>query len=347
VTALPAARGALLALLAAVLFGASTPLVQRFGFGVGSFSTAALLYAGAALVGALLRRPVEQEARVRAGDVPPLLLMTLSGAVVGPVALAWALQRTSGAGASLMLTLEAVFTAVLARLWYRETLDRRVAVALALLTLGGAALLMDRAGSGPTSVIGLLAVVLATMAWGLDNAVSRGVADRDPGQVVMFKGALGALATAALGAVFGEPLPPVQAAMSLLAVGAVGYGLSLRFYLLAQRSFGAARTGSVFAFAPFVGAALAFALGERGGSAWMVAGAASMLAGIVLHLLERHAHPHLHDATEHEHAHRHDDLHHGHVHVPMPAGPHSHRHGHEAVRHVHPHVPDEHHGHRH
>lgn len=53
----PAPRGGLIALVAAVLIGISTPLVQRFGVGVGSFSTAVLLYAGAALIGALLRRP--------------------------------------------------------------------------------------------------------------------------------------------------------------------------------------------------------------------------------------------------------------------------------------------------
>ena len=121
---LPAVRGGLLALIAAVLFGISTPLVQKFGAGVGAFATAALLYAGAAVAGALLRQRVEREARVVRGDFPRLLAMAAAGAVVGPVALAWGLQRTSGTSASLMLTLEALFTAVLAWRLYRETMDR-------------------------------------------------------------------------------------------------------------------------------------------------------------------------------------------------------------------------------
>jgi drug/metabolite transporter (DMT)-like permease len=344
---LPALRGGLIALLAAVLFGASTPLVQRFGVGMGSFSTAALLYAGAALVGAFLRRPVDSEARVRPSDAGRLALMALFGALIGPVALAWGLQRTSGAGASLMLTLEAVFTAVLARLWYRETLDRRMVLAMALLTLGGMALVLDRAESGATPMLGLLAVMLATAAWGVDNTLSRAVAERDPGQVVMFKGALGAVAATLLAFLVGEPFPALWPALALLVVGATGYGLSLRFYLLAQRAFGAARTGSVFAFAPFVGAALAFGLGERSASAWMLGGAGLMAAGIVLHLAERHAHGHAHEPLDHEHAHSHDDGHHTHLHALMPAGPHSHVHRHEPQRHSHPHVPDEHHAHRH
>jgi len=344
---LPALRGGLIALLAAVLFGASTPLVQRFGAGVGSFSTAALLYAGAALVGALLRRPVGREARVRPSDGKRLAAMALFGAVIGPVALAWGLQRTSGAGASLMLTLEAVFTAVLARLWYHETMDRRVVVAMTLLTLGGMALVLDRAESGTTPMLGLLAVILATASWGVDNTLSRTVAERDPGQVVMFKGALGATATTAAAWVSGEPFPSLLQATALLMVGATGYGLSLRFYLLAQRAFGAARTGSVFAFAPFVGAALAFMLGERSGSAWMLTGAALMIAGILLHLAERHAHEHAHGVHEHEHAHSHDDGHHTHAHSVMPIGLHSHLHRHDPQRHSHPHVPDDHHAHTH
>ena len=343
----PALRGGLIAFLAAVLFGISTPLVQRLGAGVGSFSTAALLYAGAALIGTILRQPIYREARVQRSDAWRLLLMAIFGAGIGPVALAWGLQHTSGTSASLMLTLEAVFTAVLARLWYHETLDRRVTLAMCMLTLGGMVLVLDRAEAGTSQVVGLIAVLAATAAWGVDNTLSRALSARDPGQVVMLKGAMGAAATALLAFVFHEPVPRLLFALGLLLIGATGYGLSLRFYLLAQRSFGAARTGSVFAFAPFVGALLAVALGERVGSWWMLAGAVLMIGGILVHLVERHGHEHQHDETDHEHAHTHDDGHHEHFHDAMPVGAHSHRHRHLPLRHSHAHVPDQHHAHRH
>ncbi|KQP23542.1 DMT family transporter [Pseudorhodoferax sp. Leaf267] len=343
----PALRGGLLALLAAALFGLSTPLVQRLGTGLGPFSTAALLYGGAALVAALLRQPATREAQLRRADLPRIMAMAGMGAVVGPVALAWGLQRTSGSSASLMLTLEAVFTAVLAWRWYGETLDRRVIVAVVLLLMGGVALVLEQGLAGQVQLLGLLAVAAATVAWGVDNTLSRGVADRDPGQVVLAKSALGVLATGSIGRLWGEPLPGLGTALALLAVGATGYGLSLRFYLLAQRAFGAARTGSVFAFAPFIGAVGAFALGDRSGSWLMAVGGALMACGVALHLAERHAHAHVHEALEHEHAHTHDDGHHTHSHGAMPAGPHSHRHRHETLAHHHAHVPDAHHGHRH
>jgi drug/metabolite transporter (DMT)-like permease len=343
----PALKGGLLALLAALFFGLSTPLVQRIGQGAGYFSTAALLYAGAALVGLLLRRPAAQEAQVRRSDVGRLASMAFFGAALGPVALVWGLQHTSGASASLMLTLEAVFTAVLARLWYGEALDRRVMLALTLLTAGGMLLVMDRSQAGAGQLAGVLAVLAATAAWGVDNTLSRALSSRDPGQVVMLKATLGAVLTSLLAWASGEAPPYLLSALALLAIGATGYGLSLRFYLLAQRAFGAARTGSVFAFAPFAGALFAFALGDSGGSIWMLAAAVLMVAGIVLHLAEMHSHAHVHTPLVHEHAHSHDDGHHLHSHDgPVPGG-HSHAHRHEPLRHRHPHVPDEHHAHTH
>ena len=343
----PAQRGGLLALLAAALFGLSTPLVQGFGAGVGPFTTAALLYGGAALVAAVMRQPATREAQLRRGDLPRLVAMASMGAVVGPVALAWGLQRTSGSSASLMLTLEAVFTALLAWRWYGETLDRRVIVAVALLLVGGVVLVLEQGLVGQVQLLGLLAVTVATMAWGIDNTLSKGVADRDPGQVVLVKAVLGTLATVLMGWLWNEPVPGLGPALALLAVGATGYGLSLRFYLLAQRAFGAARTGSVFAFAPFIGALGAFALGDRSGSWLMGVGGLLMVCGVVLHLAERHEHAYVHEALEHEHAHTHDDGHHTHTHDVMPSGSHSHWHHHAPVEHTHPHVPDAHHGHSH
>ena len=344
---LPALRGGLLALLAAALFGFSTPLVQQFGVGLGAFSTAALLYAGAAAIGLLSRQRIDREARLQRADLPRLLAMAGFGAVVGPVALAWGLQHTSGTSASLMLTLEALFTAVLAWRLYRETMDGRVWAAMALLLAGGMVLVFDQGRTGGAQLWGLLAVLLATAAWGVDNTLSRALAERDPGQVVMAKALLGATATSSLALLFGEPLPSAGAALALFAIGATGYGLSLRCYLLAQRAFGAARTGSVFAFAPFIGAAFAVALGDRSASALMALGSALMLAGVALHLVESHGHAHEHEALEHEHAHRHDDGHHDHVHDSMPTGSHSHPHRHAPLLHAHSHVPDAHHGHGH
>src|SRR5258706_5003998 len=137
----PFRRGSLLAVLAAVLFGATTPLIQHAGRGAGAKPTAAWLYAGAALA-SMGRRASNRnrEAPVRADQLPRLLLIGVLGALVAPSCFAWGLQHTGGAGASLLLNFEAVFTAVLGWLWFKEPVGRRVGLALLLMVLGAACL---------------------------------------------------------------------------------------------------------------------------------------------------------------------------------------------------------------
>src|SRR4051794_37781433 len=63
--------------------------------------------------------------------------------------------------------------------------DRRVWTAMLLLLAGGMLLAGDQARDGGTRLWGLMAVLVATAAWGLDNTLSRALAERDPGQVVL------------------------------------------------------------------------------------------------------------------------------------------------------------------
>jgi drug/metabolite transporter (DMT)-like permease len=352
----PMAAGGALALASAVAFGATTPFVQRFGQGIGPFTTAALLYLGAAVfsgAASALARTRREPIPLRAADAPRLVAVAALGAVVAPVALAWGLQRTSGVAASLLLNLEAVFTVLLARVMWAEPIGGRAAAALAAMTAGGGLIVAHAWGewTAPAAGWGSLAVALATLAWAADNTVGRPLADRDPSRVVLAKGALGAAASAVLALALREPLPALVPAAALAGCGALGYGASLALYLRAQRAIGAARTGSIFAAAPFVGAVLAWSLGQRAAGWPTLAASLLFVAGLWLHLTERHEHPHTHEAFAHSHAHSHDpskrDGHHEHVHDVFPMGEHTHWHRHEPTTHAHPHGLDEHHRHRH
>ncbi|MDP8999919.1 MAG: DMT family transporter [Myxococcota bacterium] len=341
----PIAAGGAFALASAVAFGATTPLVQRFGREVGPFTTAALLYAGAALLSALL--PARGDAPLRGADGGRLLAVALLGSVAAPVALAWGLRRTSGVAASLLLNLEAVFTVTLAHVLWREPVGARVRWALAAMVAGGVLLVVQGLGGTFGAGYGSLAIVGATLAWAADNVVGRPLADRSATQVVVAKGGLGAALSLAIALAVGEHAPSWPPAVALAACGAIGYGASLHLYLRAQRLVGAARTGSIFAAAPFVGAVLARALGDRAAGIATVAGGAFCAIGVWLHLTEAHDHPHVHASVEHDHAHRHDDGHHGHHHDAYPASAHSHGHRHDTLSHSHSHGSDIHHGHEH
>lgn len=333
---------------AAVAFGVATPIVAWAGQVVGPLSTAALLYLGAALTALVVLLAVRRgEAAIRRSDAPRLVAIAVAGGAIAPALLAWGLQRAGATAGALLLNLEAVFTVVLARVLFREPIGRRVAIAVACMAAGGAALGLDSARGGGVGMLGVLAVAAATAAWALDNAWTRPLAERDPFQVILVKGALGASLTAIAGVVRGESLPPLDRAGVLVACGATGYGASLYLYLLAQRRIGAARTGSVFALAPFIGAALAWSLGDRQVGGFALAAVGLFALGVVLHVTERHRHGHVHDACEHEHVHRHDDGHHMHAHDPPFVGEHAHAHRHERLEHDHEHAPDVHHGHDH
>lgn len=338
--------GSLLALGSAVAFGVTTPVVARAGVDVGPLTTAGLLYAGAVATALALRPFAARSGRplVRS-DASRVLLVALLGAALAPSFFAWGVQRAGGTATSLTLNLEAVFTVLLARAIHREPIGRRVGAAVVMMLIGGTMLALDRVTS--FGLVGLGAVAVATLCWAADNTLTRGLVENDPLDVIAAKGALGAAATGALAIVSHEPPPSAMASLALLACGATGYGLSLRFYLLAQRRIGAGRTGSIFAVGPFVGAAIAWALGDRDLGVATVLGALAFGLGVYLHVTETHGHRHLHTPVTHDHAHRHDDGHHDHVHDPPVVGEHSHTHVHARMEHDHPHAPDLHHDHDH
>ena len=319
-----------------------------------------LLYTGAVLGSVSLPgRSTPRETRLRWTHAPRLVAIAFFGAALAPSLFAWGLQRVSASYGSLLLNAEAVFTVVLAAVIHREQIGGRVALAVVLMASGGAVTVGAAALTSTGATFGALAILAAVFAWALDNVLTRPFADLDPAAVVRTKALSGAAMTLVLALACAESAPQPSSALGLLACGATGYGLSLRLYLLAQRRIGAGRTGSVFALAPFVGLGVALALGEQP-AAWATALAAVLfLAGLWLHLTEKHEHLHTHEPLIHEHAHRHDDGHHAHPHEEMPDGSHAHPHEempdgshahphtHEAMTHAHPHGPDTHHSHSH
>lgn len=192
----PIARGTIFAALAALSFGATAPIIAVAGRTVGPLATASLLYLGAALVSVVQRAVVPARgARLPRELLPRVVLVALFGAAIAPTLLAWGLQRTGGTIGSLLLNLEAVFTVLLARAIHREPIGRRVMVAMLAMLVAGAALVMDAGESSAWSLVGLSAVALAMLAWSLDNALTRPLAEHEPATVVVLKASLGTAMT--------------------------------------------------------------------------------------------------------------------------------------------------------
>jgi drug/metabolite transporter (DMT)-like permease len=341
------------ALLSAVLFGASTPAAKILVGTVHPAVLAGLLYCGAGLGIAALRRVLPSlvarapEVALTRQELPWLAGAIAAGGVIGPLLLMSGLTSTDAAAASLLLTLEGAATALMAWFIFHENFDRRIALGMACLVAGAAVLSWT---SVPTweSVIGPLAIVGACLAWGLDNNLTRKVSLADPLQIVELKGLIAGPFNLLLGLSIGAALPSLSATMIAGVVGFFGYGVSLALFVVALRHLGTARTGAYFSTSPFIGSAVAIvALGEPVTAQFAIAGAL-MAVGVWLHLTEHHEHEHAHDAIAHAHPHAHDE-HHQHAHDALdpPGEPHTHFHEHKPMRHSHPHVPDMHHTHRH
>lgn len=338
--------GVLRCLLAAVLFGATAPAASELAGSIPVFTLAGLLYLGAAaaVLPAVVRRPPSRAALIT--EWRPAAVAVVAGGAVGPVLLVAGLARTNAATASILLNTELPATVILAALVFREHLGRRLLWSAALITAAGALLTWE---PGAAVDVGAVLIIAACACWGLDNGVTARIEHLAPEHVVALKGIVAGGANLAIGLLlagwgsstgFGD----VAAA---LAIGAAGYGASITLWVKGARDLGAARGQVIFATAPFIGAALAWAaLGEEI-LAIQVLAMVLAAVGVAVSLESGHDHGHRHETLVHDHEHVHDDDHHDHEHADGFTGRHSHRHEHGAIIHTHVHVPDLHHRHDH
>ena len=344
-------RGVGAALLAAALFGASTPLAKGLLQDSSPQLLAGLLYLGSGaglLVVWLGRRGgARREAALTSRDLPWLAGAIASGGVLGPFLLMYGLLEASASSASLLLNLEAVFTSAIAWAVFREHVPLRIVLGMVAIVAGGVALSWEGHVAWG-SIWGPLAVAGASLCWAIDNNLTQRVSAGDPMQIALLKGLVAGAVNTGLALSLGARLSgPVPVAAAVL-VGFFGYGVSLVCFVLALRELGTARTGAYFSLAPFIGAALGLLLYREPVTPLFLAAATLMTLGLWLHLSERHEHRHRHELLEHTHMHVHDE-HHQHAHPSghAPGEPHTHPHRHERLTHSHPHYPDVHHRHGH
>lgn len=339
-------RATLQAVLAALLFGASAPLAKILLTDAPPVLMASLLYLGcgaAAFLAGLGR--ARREAALTRADLPALLGALFSGGVAAPILLMVGLANTPAATASLMLNFESVATTLIAALVFKEAIGKRLWLALALITLGS--ILLSWNASGDWGISWASALVLAAcILWGVDNNFTRQISAKDPLAIVTVKGLGAGSFSLLLGLGLGEKLPGIPVIVGALAVGAVCYGASIALFVLALRGLGAARAGTLFATAPFLGALLSLLVFRETPAFSFYLAAPLMVLGVVALLSEEHAHLHAHAPVTHEHTHSHDE-HHPHEHAGGTDETHAHAHHHEPQPHSHEHAPDVHHRHEH
>ncbi len=348
-------NAAFTALLAAALFGATTPLAKLLLGTMSPFMVAGLFYFGSGIglaVTIAVRRTRQNAAarknvsRIRWADVPWLFGAIATGGVAGPALLMLGLGTTPAATGSLLLNLEGVFTALIAWVVFRENVDVQVFLGMVAIVAGGVALSWHPgAASLPP---GALLVAAACACWAIDNNLTRRISALDAMTIACLKGLVAGSVNLLIAFRLGATLPSLPTTAAAMLTGFAGYGVSLVLFVVALRNLGTARTGAYFSVAPLFGVTLSLILWPEMPPLLFWLAALLMALGVWLHIRERHAHPHTHASMEHNHRHRHDD-HHQHEHdFPWDGQePHTHPHRHAPLVHTHRHFPDIHHRHSH
>ena len=274
------------AILAAALYALNAPVSKLLLQGVQPSMMAALLYLGAGLgmlAMGIIRRAAGKpsaEQHLTRKDWPYTLGMIVLD-VLAPIFLMIGITRTTAANASLLNNFEIVATSLIALLIFKEKISRRLWLAIGLIVLSSALLTAEDASS-LTFSMGSVFVLLASCCWGLENNCTRMLSMSDPQEIVIVKGlgsGLGALIVAFLS---GESFPALRYVPAALLLGFVAYGLSIYFYVYAQRHLGAAKTSAYYAIAPFIGVLLSLVI-FRDWPGWIFfAALAVMIAATVL-----------------------------------------------------------------
>ncbi len=252
-------KGISFAVLAAALYAINAPFSKILLKFMPPTLMAGFLYIGAGIgmvfisLFRRLRKTETKELRLTRTELPFTIAMILLD-IAAPIFLMFGLQATSAANAALLNNFEIVATSLIALMIFREAISPRLWAGILFVTLSCALLSFEDLSSLRFSR-GSLLVLLAAVCWGFENNCTRKLSSKDPLEIVLLKGIFSGAGSLIIGLCTGERIGTLWSIPAVLAVGFVAYGLSIYFYVYAQRLLGAARTSAYYAVAPFIAAA--------------------------------------------------------------------------------------------
>lgn len=250
-------HGIFLAILAAALYALNSPFSKLLLKYLPSTLMAGFLYIGAGfgmIMIFLIRKASNlprKEPRLTKKDLPYTIAMIVLD-IAAPICLLFGLTMTTAANASLLNNFEIVATAIIALVVFKETISPRLWLGILFVTASCTLLSFEDISSLQFNS-GSLFVLLACICWGIENNCTRRLSSKDPLQIVMVKGIFSGIGSIAIGFLCGERILHLWTIPVVLLLGFVAYGLSIYFYVYAQRILGAARTSAYYAVAPFIG----------------------------------------------------------------------------------------------
>lgn len=253
-------KGIAFAILAAALYAINAPFSKILLEFMPPTLMAGFLYVGAGIgmiFISLMRKIKKYEAKelkLTKSELPYTIAMIVLD-IAAPICLLFGLNSITAANTSLLNNFEIVATAIIALMVFKEKISTRLWFGIFFVTLSCGILSFEDVSSLRFSY-GSLFVLLATICWGFENNCTRKISSKDPLQIVLLKGIFSGIGSLIIGLFIGEQIEALWSIVAVLCVGFVAYGLSIYFYVYAQRLLGAARTSAYYAIAPFIAAIL-------------------------------------------------------------------------------------------
>ncbi|MFT4005254.1 MAG: DMT family transporter [Lacrimispora sp.] len=276
-------RAVFFAVLAAALYAINSPLSKLMLEKIPAAMMAALLYLGAGtglFVTGVIQKKMgkgQKELPLTKKELPYTAAMVILD-IGAPIFLMLGLTRTTAANASLLNNFEIVTTSMIALWIFKEAISKRLWAAIGLITLASILLSIEDMSSFSFS-LGSLFVILACVCWGFENNCTRMLSSKNPLQIVVIKGFGSGSGSLIIALSAGETVSHAGYLFIALILGFVTYGLSIFFYIYAQRDLGAAKTSAYYAVAPFIGTALSLMVFQELPSFSFVIALLVMIAG--------------------------------------------------------------------
>lgn len=271
------------ACLAAAFYALNAPMSKLLLAEIPAAMMAALLYLGAGIglfVMGCIRKLAdkrEKEHPLTRNELPFIIGMVVLD-IAAPILLMAGLSLTTAANASLLNNFEIVATSLIALFAFGEKISKRLWLGIGLVTLSSAILSFEDSSSLSFS-LGSALILLACVCWGLENNCTRKLSSKNPVQIVVIKGIFSGIGSLLIALSLGERITDVFSIVWALLLGFVAYGMSIYFYIYAQRVLGAAKTSAYYAVAPFIGVAMSLFLFHQVPDVYFVAALLVMAVG--------------------------------------------------------------------
>lgn len=248
---------AVLAISAAALYAINVPFSKILLEYAEPTAMAAFLYLGAGtgmlaltLLGKLFGKSAIKEPLTKK-ELPYTLAMIILD-IAAPIFLMLGIKLSSSASVSLLNNFEIVATTLIAFAVFKEAVSKRLSFAIFLVTV--ASIVLGFEGKQSFSLnIGSVFVLLACICWGFENNCTKMISSKSSVEIVIIKGCFSGLGSLAVSFILGEEMPELKWILCIMLLGFVAYGLSINFYIMAQKHLGAAKTSAFYSVAPFLG----------------------------------------------------------------------------------------------